>query len=69
MSALPTQVTLTGPSAAIFQQAAYLATQGYTFTDWQMDQAIPSVGQSTLVMVLKGVNASDIAAAKKVIGQ
>jgi hypothetical protein len=66
---LPAQVTLTGTSVSIFQQAAYLCTQGYTFTDWQMDQAIPSIGQSVLIMVLKGINAADIAAAKKMIGQ
>jgi hypothetical protein len=66
---LPAQVTLTGPSLSIFQQAAYLCTQGYTFNDWQMDQAIPSIGQSVLIMVLKGINAADITAAKKVIGQ
>jgi len=68
MSAVPTQLTLTGPSVSVFQQAAYLCTQGFKFADWQMDQAIPSY-QCTLIMVLGKVDAADIAAAKKAIGQ
>jgi hypothetical protein len=66
MSAVPTQLTLTGPSVSVFQQAAYLCTQGFKFADWQMDQAIPSY-QCTLIMVLGKVDAADIAAAKQAI--
>lgn len=66
MSALPTQLTLTGLSVSVFQQAAYLCTQGFKFADWQMDQAIPSY-QCTLIMVLGKVEAADIAAAKQAI--
>ena len=66
-SNLPLEVKLLGPSREVFQQAAHLATLGYTFGEWQQDQALPNVGQFVLFMTLKDIDLDMIEAAEQAI--
>jgi len=67
MSNLPLEVKLLGTSREVFQQAAHLATLGYTFGEWQADQAFPNVGQFVLFMELGEIDLEDIEAAEQAI--
>jgi len=67
MSNLPLEVKLLGPSREVFQQAAHLATLGYTFGQWQQDQAFPCVGQFVLFMTLEPIDPDMIEAAEQAI--
>lgn len=64
---LPRQVILNGPSAEVLQQAIVLASRGYTFADWQMDQAIPSIAGCMLTMVRGLPDSSAIKAADEAV--
>jgi len=67
--ALPREVTLTGPSREVFQQAAVLVSRGYRFADWQMDQAFPTVAGTVLTMVRGLPDASAIKAADEAVAR
>lgn len=60
---LPREVTLTGPSYAVFPQAIAMARKGYRFADHQTDQAFPNVAGSVLNMVLGVPTAEEVEAA------
>lgn len=66
---LPREVVLTGPSASVFQQAIVLASRGYTFADWQMDQAFPNVAGTVLSMVRGLPDSSAIKAADEAVAR
>ena len=68
MSNLPHTVNLFGSSGEVFQQAAHLATIGYTFSKWEMVQALPSTS-CILVMELGEVDADTIKAAEQAIAR
>jgi hypothetical protein len=66
---LPREIILAGPSAAVFQQAIALALKGYTFANWQMDQAFPNIAGSVLNMVRGQPDASAIEAAEEAMAR
>lgn len=67
--ALPREVVLTGPSYEVLQQAAALVTRGYTFHEWQMQQAIPNVAGTHLTMVRGLPDSSAIRAADEAVAR
>jgi hypothetical protein len=66
---LPRQVILNGPSAEVLQQAIVLASRGYTFHEWQMQQAIPNVAGTVLTMVRGLPDSSAIKAADEAVAR